>query len=138
VAPWLGRDRAERAAQDRATRAEAERLRALPRTELAVELMAAFGEEGPRSHAIARRTPNLIELSEWLVRGHARPGRHLLELAGPVRDALRMLEHAGLIEWRGSEMVGARARLGATALGQVALAQGTVWEYLDEEAAESP
>jgi hypothetical protein len=138
MAPPFGRGRRERAALDRATRGEVERLRALPRAELAVELMGAFGPEGPRSHAVARRTPNLIELTEWLLRAQARPGRHVLELAGPVRDALRMLEHAGLIEWRGSEMVGTRARLGATALGDVALAQGTVWEYLDEETDDAP
>jgi hypothetical protein len=132
VSPLFGRRR-RRAAADRATQAEVDRLRALPRAELAVEVMAGFGADGPHPWPPIRRAPNLIELTEWLLRGHARAGRHVRALADPVRDALRLLEDAGLIEWRGSEMVGARARLSATALGDVALAQGTVRDYLEEE-----
>jgi hypothetical protein len=132
VAPLFARRR-ERAAQESATQAEVERLIGLPRAELAVEVMAGFGPDGPHPWPPARRAPNLIELTEWLLRGHARAGRHVRALADPVRDALRLLEAAGLIEWRGSEMVGARARLSATALGEVALAQGTVRDHLEED-----
>jgi hypothetical protein len=132
MTPLFGRRR-ERAARDRASEAEVERLAALPRADLAVRVMAGFGPDGPHPWPPGRRAPNLIELTEWLLREHTRPGRHVRALAGPVREALRLLEDAGLIEWRGSEVVGARARLSATALGERALAEGTVRDYLDEE-----
>lgn len=132
MTPLFG-SRHERRAQDRAAHAEVERLTALPRADLAVEVMAAFGPDGPHPWHLARRGLNLIEVTEWLLRAHGPPGRHVRALAGPARDALRLLEDARLVEWRGSEMVGARARLSATALGEVALAQHTVRDYLEDE-----
>ena len=65
-----------------------------------------------------------------MLRGHPRPGRQLRELYPAVRDGLHMLERAGLVEWRGSATVSAKARLNATALGVVALRQGRVADYL--------
>ena len=127
------RRRRERAEADRAAQAEVDRLCALPRAELAVELMAAFGEDGPRARGLLTRGRDLIAVTEWLLRGHRRAGRHLLALAGPVREALRLLERAGLLDWRGSEVAGAKARLGATALGEFALARRTVRDYLGED-----
>jgi hypothetical protein len=132
--PPLARRR-ERAAQDRATEAEVDRLTAMPSAALAVELTEAFGSDGPRSSSLTRRTPNLIELTEWMLREHARPGRHLMRLSGPVRDSMHLLEGAGLIEWYGSEMVGARARLRATPLGELALAERTVADYVEDDSA---
>jgi hypothetical protein len=135
VAPLFGRRR-ERRAQDRAARAEVERLTALARRDLAVEVMAAFGPDGPHPLHLPHRGLNLIDVTEWMLRAHPRPARHVRALAGPVRDALRLLEEAGLIEWHGSEMVGARARLSATALGEVALRGRTVLDYLEYDGEE--
>jgi len=128
VAPLFGSGR-ERAAKERAAQAEADRIRALAPADLAAELMGAFGDEGARGGLLGRSVTPLA-VSEWMLRGHPRPGRHLRELHPAVRDGLRMLERAGLLEWRGSQTVGAKAKLSATALGLVALHQGTVRDRL--------
>ena len=129
MTPRFG-DRARRAAEDRAAAAEVARLCALAPRELAVELMAAFGPDGASALVLRGGAHNLIGLTEWLLQGHARAGPHQRALAGPVRDALRVLEEAGLVQWGGSEIAGAKARVRASALGLVVLRQGNVADYL--------
>lgn len=137
MTPLFGR-RAERAAAERAADLAVERLCALPRVELAALLMAAFGDEGSRWMPFSSPSLNPVSASEWLLRGQRPQGRHLRAIVGPVRDALRALEDARLIEWHGSRTVSAKAHLEATALGRVALAQRNVRDYLEEEPEEEP
>jgi hypothetical protein len=130
MAPLFGAGRG-RAAQERAAQAEADRIRALAPADLVAELMGAFGDDGARAGLLGRAVTPLA-VTEWMLRAQPRPGRHLRELHPAVRDGLHMLERAGLLEWHGSQTVGAKARLNATALGLVALHRGTVRDYLTE------
>ena len=118
--------RAERRAQERATDAEVARLCSLSAAELAEELMAAFGPDGAHAFRLRSRELNLIEITEWTLRGHAFAGRHLRAIHGDVRASLRLLERRGLVAWRGSDWVGAKARISTTALGEVALRDRSV------------
>jgi hypothetical protein len=131
MTPLFGR-RAERAAAERAADQAVERLCSLPRAALAAEVMDAFGDEGTRWMPFTSPSLTPVAASEWLLRGLRPQGRHLRAIQSPVRDALRALEDAGLIEWSGSRTISAKARLAATAPGRVALAERSVSERVEE------
>jgi hypothetical protein len=73
-----------------------------PPAELAAELMAAFGPDGPGSKFSVGLAPG--DLVGWLFRGYPNPRRHTHPLVGtassplhgPMREALQLLEHAEL------------------------------------------
>ncbi len=122
MSPLFG-NKAEKAADEAAAKAEAERLVSLPALELAVEIMPAFGSEGP-----GRGNPpelNLLQLGTWLMRSQRRSARYLRDLERPIRAAVQALEVAGLVQHRGQSN-----RLLATAAGQEALANGTAADQL--------
>ena len=71
----------------RASSAEARRLRELPLADLAVEIMAAFGDGG------LDRELNILSIRTWLLRSYKRPmGWQVLWLLNPLGRSLVMLE----------------------------------------------
>lgn len=125
-----------------AARAEAKRLRALPTAELAVAIMPVFGQNGPTAERLwwGARGIEVLQICDWLMRDHKRGYRQRTRLRNAVTRALHLLEDVGLIEnTRRWARVGAlAATLRPTALGQRALAEGTVREHLDTCGADSP
>jgi hypothetical protein len=117
---------AEKAAQEAAAQAEFERLSALPRPELAVEVMRVFGPDGPGGKHSSG--VNILQVLLALMASQPRGVRYTEQLQMPVREALQLLENASLVLSIGDRTGG--AHLVATALGQQALAEGTVAQYL--------
>jgi hypothetical protein len=117
---------AEKAAQEAAAQAEFERLSALPRPELAVEVMRVFGPDGPGGKHSGG--VNILQVLLALMASQPRGVRFTEQLQMPVREAVQLLENASLVLSIGDRTGG--AHLVATALGQQALAEGTVAQYL--------
>jgi hypothetical protein len=132
---WLLGNRERKAAQDGAARAEADRLIALPVPLLAAELMPAFGPGGPRPAGIGASGVNRLQIQIWMMRSYPRGLKYVKELSGPVSESLGGLATAGLVQWIGSGNSGTTGRWWqATRLGETALAQGTVGQYLKQPA----
>ena len=114
----------EKAAEEAAAEAEADRLLSLPVPELAAEVMAAFGPEGARpGHEL-----NILQVMNWMMSSYPGGTKYLKQLQQPVREAIQALENAGLVVRMGAG--GPGARLKATRLGDQALAEGKVAEHL--------
>jgi hypothetical protein len=114
----------EKAAQQQAAQAEAERLQALSAAEMAEAVMPAFGPDGPRpGHEL-----NILQVLSWLMSAHPGGTKYLTQLRNPTREAIQALENAGLVIQMGPG--GPGARLKATSLGETALAEGTVGSRL--------
>jgi hypothetical protein len=103
---------------------EFQRVMALPTAaEVAVQLMQAFGSDGPR-----RGKPlTQHDLIEFLTRqrNFASRGQRAMaykKLAGPVREAMQVLEHAELVYL--NVRTDSPDRWHATSAGMEALAQG--------------
>lgn len=118
----------EKAAQDQAAAAEAERLQSLSAAELAVILMPAFGPEGPKPGSYL----NQLQVGMWLMSSYPRGSKYIKDLREPIMEGLQDLENAGLIV--GRSRGGAASLLKATRLGEEALAEGTVGRYLKDPA----
>jgi hypothetical protein len=117
-------------AQDEAERAEIERLTALPPADLAVEIMPAFGPEGPRGG----KEMSSLQIVIWLMRRHPRGTRNVDALHTAVREAMQVLEHAELI-WKLHSSRSAASgsdRWNATRLGEAALANGDVRQHIKD------
>jgi hypothetical protein len=109
----------EKAAQDQAAQAEAERLSSLPVPELAAEVLRAYGPEGPSpGEAI-----NLLRVLSWLMDSYPRGTKYLKDLQQPVQEANQALENAGLIMEVGRRGAGAQRKI--TREGEQALADGS-------------
>jgi len=118
-----------------AARSEARRLRELPPSDLAVEIMRAVAalEAAPTGKvAFLAGDVEMLRICYWLMRAHRRGYRQLRRLQKPVIQSLHLLEDAGLIEnQRTWAKVGARgAILRTTVLGQTPLAEGSVQRCL--------
>lgn len=101
--------------------------------------MPAFGSGGAKATpkvAFLAGGVEILGISDWLMRSHKRGYRQRTRLQTPVTRSLHLLEDAGLIEnERKWAKVGARlALLRPTALGQTALTEGTVQQYLASSA----
>ena len=114
----------EKAAQDPAAQVEVERLQSLSAVELAVELMPAFGPDGPKPDSYL----NQLQVAMWLMSSYPRGTKYLKDLREPIMEGLQDLENAGLIV--GRSRGGAASLLKATRLGEDALAEGTVADHL--------
>jgi hypothetical protein len=127
MSPLFG-NKAEKAAQKAAASAEFERLNALPGPDLAVEVMPAFGPDGPKA---ARGTAGLqiIQVLTWLVRSEPRGMEYMSKLQQPAREAIQLLINAGLIANAGPGKTKSTYWC-ATRQGETALAEGTVRKYL--------
>ena len=127
MSPLFGKSE-EKATREETGRIEFGRLSALPVADLAVEIMPAFGPDGPRG-----RGPdvgiNFLQLLSWLNHTHFPPGiSYVRQLDQLVREGVHALDHAGLVmtpRHSGSQWVA------ATRLGRTALAEGTVSSYLN-------
>jgi hypothetical protein len=118
---------AEKAAQEAAAKAEAERLTAIPRPELAVEVMRVFAPGQPGGEHPGRGL-NILQIMIWLMSTYPRGTGYLAQLEMPVREALQLLENASLVLRLGDREGG--GHLIATTLGQQALSEGSVAQYL--------
>jgi hypothetical protein len=113
----------EKAARHAAAEAEVARLKSLGASELAVELIAAFSPDD------SGRSPGLGELQVAMSAMAASKGSagDLAALRDPVREALQLLENAGLLT-RVPARGGGWFQL--TALGKEAVAEGAVRQTL--------
>jgi hypothetical protein len=118
---------AEKAAQQAAAQAEFERLSTIPRPELAAEVMGVFADGQPGSKNPGQGL-NILQVMMWLMSSQPRGTSFLSQLEMPVREALQLLENASLVIKLDDRIAG--AHLTATTLGQQALAEGTVAQYL--------
>ena len=112
----------EKAAQQAATKAEVDRLTALPAAELAAELMGAFASEDAKSGGL-----NDLQFSMWAVKDLKAKTSDTIALREPIREALQALEHAGLVV-RTVQRGGGWLNL--TREGKTALAENTVRDEL--------
>jgi hypothetical protein len=108
----------KREAEGAAAQAESDRLAGLSAKELAVEVMPAFGDEGPGKDGNEIGT---LQVGIFLMRDRPRGSAHLKPLVDPIREAFQVLENSGLIVEKvrgiGGSMVSA-TRLGEEALGE--------------------
>ena len=87
----------EKIAQEAAGEAEFERLIGLSPAGLGVELMPAFGPDGPRGHG-PNGGINILQALAWLNDAHfARGISYITKLQEPVREAIQALDRAGLV-----------------------------------------
>jgi hypothetical protein len=109
-------------------------VQSVPPAELAAELMAAFGPDGPSRDG---KTISESDLFKWLFRGHinftdsVNISRNMSlrqeaekEVGSTLREAMQLLEHAELVcvAWWGE--FSAHAEWSATRLGLAALSTG--------------
>jgi hypothetical protein len=106
-----------------------DRLSALSARDLAEELMPAFGPDGPTTPGWGHIV-NWLRAGTWLMSSYPRGSQFVKELQAPVSEGLQALEHAGLVEQRSVNSSETPA-LGATRLGETALAEGKVCRYLE-------
>jgi hypothetical protein len=126
VSPLFG-NKEQKQAEIAAAKAEADRLIALTPAQLAVEVMPAFGPDGPKasqSYGI-----NVLQVGIALMQNTPRGTSEMKELIEPIREALQALEHAELIV-RNSGREGTWYK--ATRLGETALAEGSVQTYVEQ------
>ena len=115
----------EKAAQEEAAKAEAERLQSLTAAQFAEVLLPAFGPDGPKPGSYL----NQLQVASWLMSSFPRGTKFLTELRDPIMEGLQVLENADLIV--GRTRGGAASLLKATRLGDEALAEGDVAKYLN-------
>jgi hypothetical protein len=118
-----GEDKAE---QEAAGNAAVERLVALSETDLAAEIMPVFGADGPRGSGGL----NAVQIAQWLVSPYPRHPS-LKPLIAPIQRASETLAKRGLVEQRMSGIGTGSSSTKATPLGQQALADQAVRQYLE-------
>jgi hypothetical protein len=95
VSPLFG-NKEKKAAEEEAARAEFERLMALPVTALAVEIMPAFGPDGPRPSG--GKGINILQVLSYMTRGTPRLTKYGQQLMDPLREGVQLLEQSGLLQ----------------------------------------
>jgi hypothetical protein len=128
VSPLFGRS-GEKAAQEEAARAEVARLSTLSVSALAAEIMPGFGPGGPRPAGFGTSV-NSLQIANWLMASHPRAEKYLKQLIRPINEGIQALVTAGLVEDIGRVPISSGGRVRLTALGETALAEGTVREHL--------
>ena len=114
----------EKAAEEEAAKAEAQRLQSLTAVQFAEVLMPAFGRDGPKPGSYL----NQLQVASWLMSSFPRGTKYIKDLREPIMEGLQVLENGDLIVAR--TRGGAASLLKATRLGEEALAAGTVANYL--------
>lgn len=125
MSPLFG-NREEKAAQKASSNAEVDRLVTLPVPDLALEIMPAFGSDGPKGHG-PNDGINLLQVIAFLTRSTPGADKAATRLQEPVREGVQALEHAGLVVRSGGRE---GSWYNATRLGQSALSDGTVRQNL--------
>jgi hypothetical protein len=119
----LFRKSEDKIAKAAAAQAEFERLNALSPADLAVEVMPAFGPDGPHGHGPTGGI-NILQALFWLNQAHFPSGiSYIRQLQEPVREAIQALDHAGLVMTSAGREGSWTA---ATRLGLASLADGTL------------
>jgi hypothetical protein len=119
----LFRQSEDKIAKEAAAQAEFERLNALSPADLAVEVMPAFGPDGPRGHG-PNGGINILQALFWLNQAHFPSGiSYISQLQEPVREAIQALDHAGLVLTNAGRE---GSWTSATRLGLASLADGTL------------
>jgi hypothetical protein len=119
----LFRKSEDKIAKAAAAQAEFERLNALSPADLAVEVMPAFGPDGPHGHG-PNGGINILQALFWLNQAHFPSGiSYIRQLQEPVREAIQALDHAGLVMTSAGREGSWTA---ATRLGLASLADGTL------------
>ncbi|MGA9371922.1 MAG: hypothetical protein WBV53_08740, partial [Solirubrobacterales bacterium] len=89
-------NKAEKAAQDAAAKAEAERLTALPTPDLGAEIMAAYGPGGP-SRGGEGRGLNFLQIGNFMMASFPRGTKQLTAIQNPLLAGVQALKNAGLL-----------------------------------------
>ncbi len=125
----FGRNK-DKLADEAAATAEADRLCSLSVADLAVEIMPAFGPDGPRPGG--EKGLNTLQVVGYPMRSYPHAARYARQLDGPVREAVQLLESAGLVLSKVYE-AGGGGRLFVTRRGTEVLASGAIRECLAEQ-----
>jgi hypothetical protein len=123
----FNRNKPQKQAEEIAAKEEADRLAALPPADLAVEILPAFGPEGPGK---GKNSIGTFQIGLYLLRNDPRGKSYMKQLLQPIREATQALEHASLVEIRATDNTGVAARARATRLGAEALEKGDAGRYL--------
>ena len=115
-----------KAAEEAAAKAEADRLGALAPPDMAVELMPAFGPDGPKGRGPSGGI-NILQVGIALLEKIPHGTSFMRQLQEPIREGLQVLEHAELV-LRTTRQSG--TWYNATRLGETALAEGTVQQSI--------
>ena len=87
----------DKIAKQATAQAEFDRLNALSPADLALEVMPAFGPDGPHGHG-PNGGINILQALLWLNEAHFPSGiSYISKLQEPVREAIQALDHAGLV-----------------------------------------
>jgi hypothetical protein len=111
-----------------AAKEEADRLAGLPVAEIAAEILAAFGPDGPGKNAT--KSIGTFQIGLWLMRDFPRGNQYMKELLAPIREGTQALEHAELVEIRATNNGGVAERAMATRLGLATIEDGSAAEKL--------
>jgi hypothetical protein len=123
----LFRKSEDKIAKEAAAQAEYDRLNALSPADLAVEVMPAFGPDGPHGHG-PNGGINILQALFWLNQAHFPSGiSYIRQLQEPVREAIQALDHAGLVMTSAGRE---GSWTSATRLGLAALADGTLSRHV--------
>ncbi len=113
----------DKIAKEASAQAEFDRLNALSPADLALEVMPAFGPDGPHGHG-PNGGINILQALLWLNQARFPSGiSYISQLQEPVREAIQALDHAGLVLTSAGPQ---GAWTSATRLGLASLADGTL------------
>jgi hypothetical protein len=110
----------EKEAERAAAQAESDRLAGLSAKELAVEVMPAFGAEGPGKGGNEIGT---LQVGIFLMKDRPRGSAYLKPLVDPIRESFQILENTGLIVEKVRGIGG--SMVSVTRLGDEALENGS-------------
>lgn len=117
----------DKIAKEAAAQAEFERLNTLSPADLAIEVMPAYGPDGPHGHGPDGGI-NILQALLWLNQAHFPSGiSYIRQLQEPVREAIQALDHAGLVITSAGPQ---GAWTAPTRLGLASLGDGTLSERL--------
>lgn len=119
-------NKADRQAKRDAAEARSNRLAGLSPTQLAAEVMPAFGAHGINAKSGRQQGP--MEVVSWLMPDA--PVKFRQPILGPVIEALGMLEHANLLRRSSFGSNGTGSTYRATREGETALTDDTVAQQL--------
>jgi hypothetical protein len=125
MAMGLFGNKEDKAQQDAAAKAEADRLVAMSARDLAVDVLPAFGTGGPGAGG---KQIGTLGVAMYLMRDFPRGNVQAKQLIEPIREAFQALEHAGLIIEKVHNTGGSNVVI--TRAGSAALDEGTVASLL--------
>jgi hypothetical protein len=128
----FNRNKQQKQAEDATAKEEADRIAGLPVAEVAVEILPAFGPEGPGKGGT--KSIGTFQIGMFMMRDYPRGNQYMKELLAPIREGTQALEHAGLIEIRATNNGGVAERAMVTRLGLATIEDGSAAEKLTARA----